>query len=434
MRTWTCKAGTFSGYETSQCFHLRGIRYAYSARFEEPQPYQYDEGVHPCVDPAPVAVQLDAGLENRLMGVQYDKLPQEESCQYLSITIPKTEETEPLSVMVWFHGGGFHHGGCDSDFYDYELLAAEQKVILVGVNYRFGILGFGKTSAGTRSNNGLKDAIESLRWVRENIASFGGDPDNVTIFGQSAGAELVRCMMLSAGTDHLYRRAILQSDPIGTMSGREEMEQEIMNRIRMISSDTDPKTILETEASILSNVNEKGTPKYLKFAPHFGVAPLPDLSETEERLKEVAETHELLIGCTTREVSVYTGKIKPLIALDQFPLTEKPIESMMKRLSETIFILPSEAFARTYAFAGGTVYLYSFYWRKNKAYLGAGHMSDLLPLFGADAAEGRAIAMGLSAQEIEEQGKPMRDIWASFARTGEPSQLHVPGMLRIHKL
>lgn len=61
-------------------------------------------------------------------------------------------------------------------------------------------------------------------------------------------------------------------------------------------------------------------------------------------------------------------------------------------------------------------------------------MSDLLPLFGADAAEGRAIAMGLSAQEIEEQGKPVRDIWASFARTGEPSQLHVPGMLRIYKL
>ena len=434
MRTWACEAGTFSGYETERCFHVRGIRYATSKRFEAPVPYSYEPGVHECIETSPFAVQLDSGLENNLMGIAYGSMKQEESCQYLSITIPKTEQKYLRSVMVWFHGGGFHHGGCDSEAYDYELLAAEQDVILVGVNYRLGILGFGKTADGRYSNNGLKDAIESLKWIKANIASFGGDPDRVTLFGQSAGAELVRCIILSESTEALYRRAILQSDPIGAMRSREAMEQEILTAAQAVPDDADLETILQTEAEILSGVKEKGIAKYLKFAPHFGIAPLPPVEKTEARLQEVAAMHELLIGSTTREVSVYGGQIKPLIALDSFRLTEPVIEKIMKGLSASIFIEPAEEFARMYALAGGTVYLYTFYWREGKAYLGAGHTIDILPLFGGKRAEGHAIAMGLTADEIAEKGKPMRAVWASFAKDGEPSNLHVSGMLRIHKL
>lgn len=434
MHTWTCEAGTFSGYETDRCFHVRGIRYASSNRFEAPVPYLYEPGIHTCDAPSPFAVQLDSGLENSLMGVEYGSLPQEESCQYLSITIPKTESRSLRPVMVWFHGGGFHHGGCDSDVYDYELLAAEQDVILVGVNYRLGLLGFGRTADGRYSNNGLKDAIESLRWIRTNIAAFGGDPQCVTLFGQSAGAELVRCIILSQNTDELYRRAILQSDPIGTMHDREAMEQEILTGARSIPNDADLDTILKKEEEILAGVSEKGLPKFLKFAPHFGADPLPSLENIEARLQEAAGRHELLIGSTTREVSVYGGHIKPIIALDSFRLTEPVIEKIMKGLSASIFIKPTEDFARVYALAGGKVYLYTFYWREGKAYLGAGHTIDLLPLFGGKLAEGHAIAMGLSAEEIADKGKPMRAIWASFAREGEPSSMHVSGMLRIDRL
>ncbi|MBP3868737.1 MAG: carboxylesterase family protein, partial [Solobacterium sp.] len=235
-------------------------------------------------------------------------------------------------------------------------------------------------------------------------------------------------------TETLYRRAILQSDPIGAMRSREAMEQEILTAARAVPDDADLETILQTEAEILSGVKEKGIAKYLKFAPHFGIAPLPPVEKTEARLQEVAVMHELLIGSTTREVSVYGGQIKPLIALDSFRLTEPVIEKIMKGLSASIFIEPADEFARMYALAGGTVYLYTFYWREGKAYLGAGHTIDILPLFGGKRAEGHAIAMGLTADEIAEKGKPMRAVWASFAKDGEPSNLHVSGMLRIHKL
>ncbi len=432
-RIWKCNAGTFSGYETETCFHLRGIRYAVSKRFEAPQPYRYEEGVHECIKPSPFSVQLNSGLEEYLTGIEYESLPQEESCQYLSITIPKTDKTE-MPVMVWYHGGGYRNGGCDSDGYNYELLASEQNVIVVAINYRLGVLGFGKTKEGGFSNYGLYDAIEGLRWVRKNITEFGGDFENITIFGQSAGADLVRCIMLAEGTDDLYHRAIIQSDPIGTMDHREKMEQRILEELRTLPDDADTQTIREAQASVLAHVKEKGNPKYMVFAPHFGIAPLPKQEEIENRLEEIASLHHLLIGSATREVSVYGGKIRPLIALDQHPMTEKTIEKLMKKLSESIFIKPTERFARDYALSGGEVWLYTFFWRENKAYIGAGHTMDLLPLFGGKKAEGRATAMGLMEKEIEEKGRPMRKIWASFARTGIPSDMNIPGMLKIEKL
>ena len=430
---WKCEAGSFSGYETETCFHLRGIRYAVSKRFEAPLPYRYKEGVHECIDPSPFCVQRNSELENYLTGIKYESLPQEESCQYLSITIPKTEELS-LPVMVWYHGGGYRNGGCDSKIYDYELLAAEQNVILVGVNYRLGILGFGRTKEGGFSNHGLNDAIEGLRWVRKNIAAFGGDPENITIFGQSAGADLVRCILLSEGTDNLYHKAILQSDPIGTMDHREAMEERILEELRTFPDNADAEAIRSTEASILAHVKEKGNPKYMVFAPHFGIAPLPKREEIESRLEQIAAAHPMLIGSAEREVSVYGGKIRTITVLDQHPLTEKPIERIMKKLSDSIFIKPIERFARDYALSGGEVWLYTFFWRENRSYIGAGHSIDLLPLFGGQAVVGRDPAMGLSEEEIKEKGRPMRGIWASFARTGIPCQMSIPGMLKITKL
>lgn len=104
--------------------------------------------------------------------------------------------------MVWFHGGGFHMGSGDTDLYgpDYllEPAAADEGVVLVTLNYRLGPLGFlSVPAAGVPGNAGLKDQAAALRWVRDNIAVFGGDPDRVTIFGESAGGTSVQMHMLS---------------------------------------------------------------------------------------------------------------------------------------------------------------------------------------------------------------------------------------------
>lgn len=105
-------------------------------------------------------------------------------------------------VMVWFHGGGFHMGSGDTDLYGPDYLlepgAADEGVVLVTLNYRLGPLGFlSVPAAGVPGNAGLKDQAAALRWVRDNIAVFGGDPDRVTIFGESAGGTSVQMHLLS---------------------------------------------------------------------------------------------------------------------------------------------------------------------------------------------------------------------------------------------
>ena len=107
-----------------------------------------------------------------------------------------------------------------------------------------------------------------LRWIHANIEAFGGDPTNVTLFGESAGGDLVRCIMLSKGTDDLYRRAIIQSDPMGTLENREGMEHKILDELNELPLDAPIEQILEAQQAITSHVTERGLAKYLIFAPH----------------------------------------------------------------------------------------------------------------------------------------------------------------------
>ena len=430
---YTCHAGSFTGTETDRCVHIRGIRYASAKRFAAPVPFQYPIGIHACETPAPYAMQINSHLESYLFQTEYESFRQEESPQFLSVHLPKGT-AGPLPVMVWFHGGGFKNGNADAPNYNYEYLVSEQNVILVGINYRLGIFGFALDEHGNPGHPGLLDAIEGLRWVKRNIASFGGDPDNITIFGQSAGAELCRAILLCEGTEALYHRVILQSDPIGTMHHREAMEEEVYDRVKEIPDYCPAEKILEVQKRILKEIKEKGTPKYLVFGPHYGIWPLCREEQIDARLKETVSDRELLIGCTSREVSVYGGQIRPLVLLDNFRPTHGLIETKLKAMSREIFNEPSEAFARQYHEAGGTVYEYLYSWNEDRSFIAAGHAMDLPLLFGADHAEGTDAALGLTAQEIYEAGKPMRELWGTFARNGVLPETVSNEILSLHKL
>lgn len=431
-RVWECPAGTFVGYEDRGCVQVTGIRYATSERYGTPVPYAYGPTVHDCTMPAPFAPQLASTIEGFLSGVAYETYLQEESCQYLSVTMPgDVRPGDNLPVMVWIHGGAFRNGGCDSPSYDRVPLVSENGVVVVGINYRLALLGFVRDQEGDFTNNGLLDVIEGLRWVQANISSFGGDPANVTIFGQSAGAECVRCVMLAEGTDSLYARAIMQSDPIGTMENREAMEQKILEELNAVPIDATIDELLEAQRRITANVTEKGNARHMIFGPHFGVYPLPDQQDIPARLREVAPTHELVIGSATREVSAYLASIAPIVALYGFPPTRWIVEKVVSNMSRAIFNEPSDEFARQYAAAGGKVWRYVFSWGEGRSIVGACHTMDFPPLFGLQDCEGKPIAMGLSAKEIYEQGVPMRRIWAGFARAGRVSETSVEGMLEI---
>ncbi|MBR2254922.1 MAG: carboxylesterase family protein [Candidatus Methanomethylophilaceae archaeon] len=428
-----CPAGTFKGYSHDGAINFLGIRYATSERFEPPTPYRYPDGIHEMCSPCPLAIQMSSELGMFMTGIDVDSLPQEENCQYLSVSVP-TGCREKLPVMVWIHGGSFEGGGCDLESYDRSPLVTECDVIVVGIGYRLGVLGFLRDGIGRLGNNGLLDIIQSLRWIKENISSFGGDSDNVTLFGESAGGEAVRCVMLSEGTADLYKRAIIQSAPIGVMSNRTAMEERMLDELNRMPVDADIEQVKRVQTSIASNVVERGFQKYMIFGPNYGVFPLPDEREIQERMKCIAPSHDLIIGSNEREVAAFIGLKKSIVAMDRSILTRWLVETIIRRITDKMFTMPAEDFARRYAEYGGKVYLYRFEWMRDYDYIGACHTSDVQLLFGAKGLNGKDISMGKKESETLAEGKPMRKMWAEFARSGDVECSEIKNILRIKRV
>src|SRR6266536_2411205 len=148
---------------------------------------------------------------------RHDAETSKEDCLFLNVMTPVWPPKTPLPVMVWFHGGANAGGTASSPLYKDGTLV-QHGIVLVTVNYRLGIFGFFAHPELTREsvhkasgNYGLMDQIAALRWVRQNIAAFGGDPDNITVFGQSAGAQDTSLLMTSSLAKNLFHRAIAES-------------------------------------------------------------------------------------------------------------------------------------------------------------------------------------------------------------------------------
>ena len=209
--------GLISGTNDGAIRIFRGIPYAAppvgELRWRPPQPVDSWEGVMlaesfgaPC--PQPPRPTGFGGTEPR---------PESEDCLFLNVWTGAAHTDERRPVMVWIHGGGFRDGAASDRAYDGTALAAKG-VVLVGLNYRLGPLGFlahpelsVESPHGSSGNYGLLDQIAALGWVQRNIAAFGGDPDRVTIFGESAGASSVSALMASPLAVGLFHRAIGQS-------------------------------------------------------------------------------------------------------------------------------------------------------------------------------------------------------------------------------
>jgi para-nitrobenzyl esterase len=198
---------------------FKGIPYAAPPvgplRWQPPQPVAPWPGVRPALDFAPRAMQ--GRIYNDM--VFRDDGPSED-CLYLNVWAPEPRSVARLPVMVWIHGGGFAAGSSSEPRQDGASLC-QKGVVVVSMNYRMGVFGFlalpelARESARHASGNyGLMDIIASLEWVRDNIAAFGGDPGNVTIFGESAGSFAVSALMAAPPARGLFHRAIGESGAI----------------------------------------------------------------------------------------------------------------------------------------------------------------------------------------------------------------------------
>jgi len=256
----TVEGGQIQGVtaENPGVYVYKGIPYAAppigDLRWKEPQPVVAWEGIRQCNNfghPGYQAVHYP-GFYASEWGYG-DEAPYSEDCLYLTVyTKAPGQVNRKLPVALWIHGGGYREGwGTEPEFDGEEW--AKKDVVLVTINYRLGIFGFmtypelsAESPHGVSGNYGILDQIQSLRWVKENIAQFGGDPDNVMIFGQSAGAGSVRTLCESPLARGLFHKAVIMSGGglnIPARDGQEARPATPMNRFFFYNP-----TLAESEA------------------------------------------------------------------------------------------------------------------------------------------------------------------------------------------
>lgn len=215
------KAGKLRGFRLDGTYIFQGIEYAWAERFQPPQPVKPWEGVKDALSYGFVCPLLHQETPNGEVLVPHRYWPMSEHCQNLNIWTQSLDRSARKPVMVWLHGGGFSAGSAIEHIaYDGENLSRFGDVVVVSVNHRLNLLGyldmepFGEKYKNS-CNAGNADLVAALQWVHENIEAFGGDPENVTLFGQSGGGMKVYTLMQTPSADGLFHKGIVQSGVIG---------------------------------------------------------------------------------------------------------------------------------------------------------------------------------------------------------------------------
>lgn len=224
------KYGKLRGLKSHGTYLFRGIRYANAKRFHFPTEVEPWEGVREAFQFGHVCCELNTPVPHDQFTVPHFFYPQNENCQYLNVWTQHLDSAAKRPVMIWLHGGGWFSGSSvELLAYDGENLSKTDDVVVVSINHRLNVLGyldlspFGEEYRNS-GNAGLGDLVMALKWVNENIAAFGGDPDNVTIFGQSGGGGKVVALMQTPAADPYYHKAIIQSGGPSGM-GKENVEK-----------------------------------------------------------------------------------------------------------------------------------------------------------------------------------------------------------------
>jgi para-nitrobenzyl esterase len=399
----------------------RGIRYATAERFAAPQPVTADAPVIDATRRGPACPQLPSRLEF-VTGPVIAGLQTSERCQVLSVTAPAGADRLP--VMVWFHGGAYVSGSGESAKYDPPALVTEGQVVVVTVTYRLGVFGYLNLHDARTQNLGLRDQICALRWVRDNIAAFGGDPARVTIFGQSAGGDSVMSLMLCEEASGLFNRAILHSAPLGLRADRSELTAAMRDAATaslagVPAPEATVAQLLTAQVAAAKAARRFGRLGLMPFAPIVGMAPLPSAEAIPERIADAASRIEILAGYTRDDG-------RPFVAMDPRgrrlqrlgPLGDLLTAAVGRNLTKRVFGGPTRELADTWARAGGRSATFRVEWAPPQAPLGAGHCIDLPLLLGAPGSWSDAPMLGPRPPIDDGPGRRMRALWSGFARDG----------------
>ncbi len=376
------------------------VRYATAARFSPPRPVDTGDTRPPSGEICP---QLPSRLD-AVMGAPLDPRPQGEDCLHLTVTTPARDDGA-RPVLVWFHGGGFSSGAGLMDWYDGGALAAEGDVVVVGVNYRLGALGYLCLDGISEGNLGLYDQLEALRWVGEHIAAYGGDPGNVTVFGQSAGALSIRLLLEMRQARGLLHRAILQSPPL-SITARSRTDSENLGRVFADLLGEDPRTaglpaILAAQRETAGiNLRRSGSTLEPPFLPVLG----SPVAEDDEEPAPAVRGLDVMYGWNADDMSAFPGE-----GDDVAELTRRVYEEPLARYGTAL------------ARAGARVHAYRLDWRPAGSPFGATHCLELPLLLGTREAWRASPMLGREPwTEVDTLGRAVRAAWTTFARTGTP--------------
>jgi para-nitrobenzyl esterase len=387
-----------------------------------------------------------------------------EDCLYLNIWSPKKSGQFP--VMYWIHGGAFRQGSGTYEMSDGARLSAERDVVVVTVDYRLGALGFlalpelrDEDPNDSVGNYGLMDQIRGLEWVRDNIAGFGGDPENVTIFGQSAGGMSVCALMAAPPAAGLFHKAINMSGACDSGSSLEdEYERGGLladrlgctgpGRLECLRGKTPEQILPDSHNMVLEAIRGSA----VRHSPNIDGYVLVDQPLELIKRGDYNKTPAML-GHTRDEIKLYTMVMPGISLLPKF-VFKKLLKRLMgpafeeimalyswkdyKHPSQCALTIANDAFisrgymaAQALADQGPPVYLWRFDWddTRFRAKMGAFHGLDEPFVFGALEMDSR-LAKLLANEKAKELGAPLSEAimsyYTNFARTGDPNG---PGLL-----
>jgi para-nitrobenzyl esterase len=412
-----------------------GIRYATAARFAAPV---LRDDVNGGGGFGPSAPQPSgAAYVNPVPGM--DVGPTDEDCLFLNVWAPDT--AAPAPVMVWVHGGAFVTGGARVPTFDGTRLA-EQGVVVVTLNYRLGALGF------LGGNWGLLDVVAALRWVRTHIASFGGDPSRVTVFGESAGANAILHLFGMPAARGLFQRAIVQSPGAQVHDGETAA---IVHAAFTRALGTDPLAasvddVLATQDAVATELGGAAGPMpWAAFVDGVTVEATPiDAIEAG-----AAVGVPVMIGTTAEEMRLFARRSFDALSREQ--LTDVMAASLASALLIDVDRAALDVFVATYGnLTGGDLftavltdaqigapmlrvadalarhepatYAYSFDWRAPR--VGAGHEIELPFVFGTIERAGWAEFLAVD-DDARRLSQDTMTTWAAFATTGDPASERV---------
>ncbi|HEX4288879.1 MAG TPA: carboxylesterase family protein [Trebonia sp.] len=446
------RSGQVRGRHEGGLAVFRGIPFAGPpvgpARFAAPQPATPWQGVREAYSFGSPPPQSST----------YTPAPAPSSDDWLTVNVwtPAPDPAARRPVMVWIYGGAFKVGSSDAPGYDGGRLAREGELVVVTFNYRTGVEGFAQIE-GAPANRGLLDQVAALTWVRDNVAAFGGDPGQVTVFGQSAGASSVASLLAAPAARGLFKRAIVQSATgiyyspalaadiavtIAAELGLRATTAELsgVDPVRLVAAADAVDRKLSQYSGRWGQVAQTATP----FAPVIDGEVLP-VTPWQALAAGAAREVPLIVGHNRDECRLFLamggqlGKVsdeqaaRSLRALGPGPDGERAYRAAFPGASaeslyelvqnDWVFRMPTLHLAQAQAAGGGAAYLYELAWATpaNGGILGACHGLDGPLVFG-NLDEGFAARLIGPAPypHAEEVSAQFRTAWTRFATAGDP--------------